>query len=317
MKKKGFTIIELMVAIAIIALIAAITIPRFTNITNNAKVANVQENLANIRTSIAMYYVEHSSFPSYTSESTSLDYDVSINGNLSEAFSRYYSKKELASTPEASNLGISIKKSNKVLRKRDNSGGWVYEESSGKIYANLPNGIYTLDTINEIWNEDEATHSKLDLEYEGSLVNKEHNKKINEISIKDQISSSKPIVKPIPVYKDPMADKEYKKGIGDLLWHVDFPESNGYYNLSKHGIVEENKWGENNPVNLDIGSRPIKTVVIMTGKELEDLDAGGENKWRLISGSKYEYYIENNIKEKLSPKVDLVEGDAITGLKYK
>ena len=50
--KKGFTIIELMIVLSIISLVSAIAIPKYSNITSEAKVANVQANLSNLNTAI-------------------------------------------------------------------------------------------------------------------------------------------------------------------------------------------------------------------------------------------------------------------------
>ena len=64
--KKGFTLIELMVVISIIGLLAAIVLPRFTDVTADAKVANVQGNLASLRTSIEMFNVKNEGYPAYS-----------------------------------------------------------------------------------------------------------------------------------------------------------------------------------------------------------------------------------------------------------
>ncbi len=55
--KKGFTLIELMLTIAIIGLLAAIVLPRFSNITRDAEVAQIQANRRNIETALHMYLV--------------------------------------------------------------------------------------------------------------------------------------------------------------------------------------------------------------------------------------------------------------------
>ncbi|GLI56844.1 hypothetical protein PM10SUCC1_23580 [Propionigenium maris DSM 9537] len=56
--KKGFTLIELMVTIAVIGVLAAIAIPRFSNITKDAEIAQIQANRRNIETALHMYLVK-------------------------------------------------------------------------------------------------------------------------------------------------------------------------------------------------------------------------------------------------------------------
>ena len=59
MNKKGFTLIELMVVIAIIGILTAIALPRFENMRKEAEIAQIQANTKNIRTAIAMWEVKH------------------------------------------------------------------------------------------------------------------------------------------------------------------------------------------------------------------------------------------------------------------
>ncbi len=54
MKRQGFTLIELMVVIAVIGILTAIALPRFANITKDAEIAQIKANKKNIETAIGM-----------------------------------------------------------------------------------------------------------------------------------------------------------------------------------------------------------------------------------------------------------------------
>ena len=55
-KSKGFTLIELMIVVAIIGILAAIAIPRFANLIDRAREARTQGNLGSIRSALAICY---------------------------------------------------------------------------------------------------------------------------------------------------------------------------------------------------------------------------------------------------------------------
>lgn len=153
--KKAFTLIELMVVISIIGILSAIVLPRFTDITDDARVAQVQGNLTNLRTSIEMFNVKNERYPAYgesLSPSSNSDgkTDISSAGNLSVEFTALYSKSILPETPASEEISAT----NEVVEERDNTGGWLYREEEGKIFANLKNGNYTGEEGSEIWNEE-------------------------------------------------------------------------------------------------------------------------------------------------------------------
>ena len=54
----GFTLIELMLVVAIIALLAAIAMPKFANLVTKAKEAAAQGKLGSLRSALSLYYVD-------------------------------------------------------------------------------------------------------------------------------------------------------------------------------------------------------------------------------------------------------------------
>ena len=68
MKKvqQGFTLIELMIVVAIIGILAAIAIPAYQDYTSRAKVSEAASLLDGIKTDVHEYYSNYGSFPSKT-----------------------------------------------------------------------------------------------------------------------------------------------------------------------------------------------------------------------------------------------------------
>jgi len=75
--EKGFTLIELMVVIVIIAILAAVALPNFMGATEKARESAVRSAVKTIQTAIEMYATEHSG--TYTSDLN--EYTAYLPGN--------------------------------------------------------------------------------------------------------------------------------------------------------------------------------------------------------------------------------------------
>ncbi|MEM3828297.1 MAG: prepilin-type N-terminal cleavage/methylation domain-containing protein [Conexivisphaerales archaeon] len=63
MKHKGFTLIELMIVIAIIILLVAVAIPQYARIQDRARIAAVENDLKGIATAIESFYSDWGKYP--------------------------------------------------------------------------------------------------------------------------------------------------------------------------------------------------------------------------------------------------------------
>lgn len=59
----GFTLVELMVVIAIIGILAAIAIPQFTSYRQKSYNSAAQSDLRNVETILAAYYADYQQYP--------------------------------------------------------------------------------------------------------------------------------------------------------------------------------------------------------------------------------------------------------------
>ena len=133
-RRNGFTLIEVLIVIVIMAVLAATIIPQFSTSTEDAKAGQLDFNLHTLRQQVELYKLHHSgklpvitnnALPQLTSK-TNADGTVNANGTYGP-----YILGEIPVNP--------FTNSNKVTASTDGAtktgGGWLYNASTGQFWA--------------------------------------------------------------------------------------------------------------------------------------------------------------------------------------
>ncbi len=165
--QKGFTLVELLIVVIILAILAAIVVPQFASSTDDAKISALDTTLSNMRAAIDLYYQQHGSYPgSTTAVSTyacagtkgtgdggagnevvtfkdQMSMYTAANGmacsvkDANHRFGPYLKKAELPDNPITAVGTLVVVTAGDLAMNGDGAnGGWKYDNKTGKFIAN-------------------------------------------------------------------------------------------------------------------------------------------------------------------------------------
>ncbi len=154
-KREGFTLVELLIVVIILAILAAIVVPQFATSTDDAKDAALDSTLANIRDVLDLYFAQHGEYPaaltdgksganteaafiSQLSRYTDEDGDARDIKDAGHTYGPYLKLPQVPKEPMTNSRAIALINVGSLAMIADpgDLGGWKYDSITGKIIVN-------------------------------------------------------------------------------------------------------------------------------------------------------------------------------------
>jgi prepilin-type N-terminal cleavage/methylation domain-containing protein len=145
--RAAFSLVEMVIVVAVIGAIAAIAVPRVNQGVRRARTGALQATIGSVRTAIETYYAEHGAFPGKKASNGSLDGEVFVEqparysdekgSTNATASARYrfgpYLRLPFPKNPFNGSSAVHVKLRPGDANPADGSAGWVAVVSDGSF----------------------------------------------------------------------------------------------------------------------------------------------------------------------------------------
>ena len=120
-KNSGFTLIEIMLVVTLIAILSFIAVPKFVDLLTRSKEATIKSKTGNLRSALSIYYSDTQTFPG----------DLVLALTTDEKYLKEIPAIAIPAVSDQSNPGHAENSSVTSIEDDFATGAWVYTDVSG------------------------------------------------------------------------------------------------------------------------------------------------------------------------------------------
>jgi general secretion pathway protein G len=135
-RTSGFTLVEVLIVVVIMAILAATIIPQFTDSTSDAKASTVKFNLHTLRSQIELYKAQHNGVvPTGTLVELTVNTDIDGTQGTGTGFPYGPYIRQIPDNPFTNSNAVTVI-TNDPAAAGDvtGSGGWLYNDTTGGVW---------------------------------------------------------------------------------------------------------------------------------------------------------------------------------------
>ncbi len=135
MKRKAFTLVELLIVVVILGILAAVVIPQFSDASTDSRFSALTTNLAIIRGQLELYKLQHrGAYPLLTTFVAQMTAGTDVNGNPGTDFGPYLQR--IPNNPFVVANPPAVTGNDVTTDPAGATKAWYYDEVSGEFKAN-------------------------------------------------------------------------------------------------------------------------------------------------------------------------------------